>query len=121
MTAETLQLSGPAPEIDRRALLFGRDETPGIVSVSANRRGQARVWRRVDGQVVFEEDRFPNWLFLARREFLGDLPIVEMDLSALESKPELPPGAVGLIELRGSHQFKYLVLTDFLDKVEAQI
>jgi hypothetical protein len=29
-----------------RELLYGRDDTPGIVSVLAGRDGRARVWRR---------------------------------------------------------------------------
>jgi hypothetical protein len=47
--------------VDARRLLFGRDDTPGIVSVSAGRDGRARVWRRISGtdgdpsRVVLEE------------------------------------------------------------------
>src|SRR5438105_1331055 len=107
--------------VDRRALLFGRDDTPGIVSVTADRQGHACVWRRVDGRVVCEEDRFPNWLFLSRRELLGDLPITELTPSALESTPRLAPGEIGLIQLRGDNHFKHLVLTDRLDEVEAEV
>ena len=33
--------------VDARALLFGRDPTPGIVSIAVGRDGRARVWRRV--------------------------------------------------------------------------
>src|SRR2546423_589849 len=33
--------------LDARLLLFGRDPTPGIVSVSAGRDGRATIWRRV--------------------------------------------------------------------------
>ncbi len=121
MTAETLPIPGFAPAMARAPQLFGRDETPGIVSISATRHGQARVWRRVDGKVVCEQDTFPNWFFLARRELLGDLPVLELDASALETKPEVPSGLVGLVTLRGDNPFRYLVLTDHLDKVEAQV
>ncbi|MEA2638874.1 MAG: polymerase, archaea type [Chloroflexota bacterium] len=114
-------LAGSQPALDRQALLFGRDPTPGIVSVSADRRGRARIWRRVGDQVVQEEDSYPNWFFLARRELLGELPIEELPVDVLEGKPTAPSGKVGLITLRGSNPFKYLVLTDQLDEVEAQI
>src|SRR5579871_4048373 len=107
--------------LDRTALLFGRDPTPGIVSISADRRGRARVWRRVGNEVVFEEDTYPNWFFLARRELLGNLPIEELPSSVLETKPHVTPGKVGLVELRGTNPFRYLVLTDQLEEVEAQV
>ena len=107
--------------LDRRALLFGRDETPGIVSVTADREGHACVWRRVDSRVVCEEDRFPNWFFLARRDLLGNLPVVELAPSVLESSPRLTPGDVGLVQLRGENHFRYLVLTDRLEEVEARV
>ncbi len=56
------------------AWVFGWDETPGIVSVWANRMGKALLWRRVGEQVVCEEDQFRPWLFartLADLEHLG--------------------------------------------------
>jgi DNA polymerase, archaea type len=110
----------PSNAGDRRALLFGRDDTPGIVSLTADRQGRALVWRRVDGQVVCEEDRFSNWFFLARRELLGELPVTDLTASVLESTPRLEPGEIGLIPLHGDNHFRYLVLTDRLDEVEAQ-
>ena len=33
-------------ELTPRQLLYGHDDTPGIVSVQAGREGRARVWRR---------------------------------------------------------------------------
>ncbi len=116
-----LALPGLVPTIDRHALLLGRDDTPGIVSVSADRHGRARIWRRVDGHVVCEHDTYPNWFFLARRELLGDIPVVELPASVLEGKPAAPSGAVGLVCLRGDNAFQYLALTDHLDEVEAQV
>lgn len=112
---------GPHSGLDRHTLLFGRDDTPGIVSIVADRRGRARVWRRVNGRVVGEEDGFPNWFFLARRELLDGLTVVETDPSALETKPAVAPGTVGLVRLRGDYPFSYLVLTDRLDEVQARV
>jgi len=88
------------------------------VSVAADRRGRARLWRRVDGQVTYEEDQFPNWFFLARRELLDGLPVVELPISVLDGRPEVEPGTIGLVKLRGTNPFQYLVLTDRLDEVE---
>jgi hypothetical protein len=107
--------------LDRQSLLFGRDDTPGIVSITADRHGRARVWRRVNGTVVYEEDHYPNWFFLARRDLLGDLPAVDLPLSALESKPEVPPEGIGVVRLRGDNPLRYLVLTDRLDDVEQYV
>jgi DNA polymerase I len=114
----------PAPglaELDRRALLFGRDETPGIVSVTADRQGRACVWRRVAGRVVCEDERFPNWFLLSRPELLRDLPVRELHSSDLASTPDLAPGEIGLVRLNGENHFQHLVLTDRLDEVEAHV
>jgi len=43
--------------------LFGWDPTPGIVSVWANREGQAIIWRREGKQVISSKERFRPWLF----------------------------------------------------------
>lgn len=55
------------------ALLFGWDPTPGIVSVWADRDGRACVWRRVDGRVVCEENRFRPWMFATDLDDLAHL------------------------------------------------
>ena len=107
--------------LGRKTLLFGRDDTAGIVSIEADRQGRAFVWRRVDGRVLCEEDRFPNWFFLARRELLGDLPVTEVEPSVLATGPRLAPNEIGLVRLRGDNHFQYLVLTDRLDEVETQV
>jgi DNA polymerase, archaea type len=109
------------PSPDRRALLFGRDETLGIVSVTADRAGQAFVWRRVDGRIVCEEERFSNWFFLSRRDLLGDLPVVDLDMSMVRSGARLAPGETGVVQLHGENHFGSLVLTDRLDEVEARV
>lgn len=53
--------------------LFGWDSTPGIVSVWADREGGALVWRRVEGRVVCERERFRPWLYAAHLHDLTQL------------------------------------------------
>lgn len=53
--------------------LFGRDKTPGIVSVWASRAGRALIWRRVGDQVVLEQKQFRPWLFARSLEDLAHL------------------------------------------------
>ena len=43
--------------------LFGWDATPGIVSVWANRSGEAIVWRREGERVSWSKERFRPWVF----------------------------------------------------------
>ena len=43
--------------------LFGWDPTPGIVSVWANREGQAIIWRREGEHVISSREPFRPWLF----------------------------------------------------------
>src|SRR5207247_8011433 len=97
--------------MDRRSLLFGRDETPGIVSITADRHGHARVWRRVDGRVLCEEDVYPNWMLLSRRTLLSDVPLVEADPEILLDLESIEPSRITLVQLRGDHHFKHLALT----------
>jgi DNA polymerase elongation subunit (family B) len=113
--------------IDARRLLFGRDETPSIVSVSAGRNGHARVWRRLadaDGgpsQVALEEDRFPGWLFLADASVLGSLKPERLDRRALlAGVPEIPSG-LAVVDLEGPGVYRHLVLTTRMPEVEARI
>jgi DNA polymerase elongation subunit (family B) len=56
-------------------ILFGWDPTPGIVSVWADADGEALVWRRVDGALCLERERFRPWLLAASLDdvrHLGD-------------------------------------------------
>src|SRR5262245_25347206 len=53
--------------------LFGWDPTPGIVSVWADHDGQAIVFRRVDGTVCCERERFRPWLLATHLDDLGHL------------------------------------------------
>ena len=118
----------PAGQLD--PLLFGHDPTPGIVSVAADRQGRATVWRRTPAGLVAETDRFPNWFLLSDSALLEGLPYERLDAAALEGAAQpsgraqglapLPdlPGGLGLVELAGQQPFRYLVLTDRLDRFE---
>lgn len=53
--------------------LFGWDPTPGIVSIWAQRDGRATVWRRVDGQIICEQQRFRPWIFATSLDDLSHL------------------------------------------------
>ncbi len=53
--------------------VYGWDETPGIVSVWADREGRALVWRRVGGTLVRETVRFRPWLLAAHLDDLAHL------------------------------------------------
>lgn len=54
--------------------LFGWDATPGIVSVWADRRGQAVLWQRIAGTLRCVRERYRPWVYatsLADLEHLG--------------------------------------------------
>src|SRR5213593_1882540 len=86
--------------------LFGWDDTPGIVSVWANRAGKALVWRRIGELVVREEERFRPWLFartLADLEHLGHALQPARD-------PQMHTGAITFRELDGpADAYRYLL------------
>jgi len=44
-------------------VIFGHDPTPGIVSVHADHRGRAWVWKRRQGTLTLERETFRPWLF----------------------------------------------------------
>jgi DNA polymerase I len=124
-TDVTLPGAGP---VDALKLLFGQDETPGIVSVSATRDGRARVWRRVPGEdgepsrVVLEEDQFPSWIFLADASVLAPLKPEKLERSVLMTgRPELPPSGIAVVDLEGAGVYRHLVLTNRMSDVEARV
>ncbi len=43
--------------------LEGWDETQGIVSVDASPNGTVKVWRRVNSELLLEEDNFTPWIY----------------------------------------------------------
>jgi DNA polymerase, archaea type len=47
----------------RDAWVFGHDPKPGIVSVHADRYGQAIIWRREQGKLVVERERYRPWVY----------------------------------------------------------
>ncbi len=55
------------------AWLFGWNQTPGIVSIWADRSGRALVWQRDGAQVRCTEERFRPWLFAAGLDDLTHL------------------------------------------------
>ena len=76
--------------------LFGWDQTPGIVSVWADRTGRVLVWRREGERVVCQRERFRPWLLATSLADLGhvrDAPV-----------PTHAPGA-------GNMPFSYRELT----------
>ena len=62
--------------------IYGWDPTPGIVSVWANRDGQALIWRRLGDRVVREAARFRAWLFAAHLDDLAHLSVPADDENA---------------------------------------
>lgn len=144
-----LDMAPSASALDARLLLFGRDPTEGIVSVSASRDGRATVWRRVlsdvedpsvppglplaraagerlreGARIVAEEDHFPGWLFLADASILAPLKPQHISRSELlagleRGLPELP-APVTIVDLEGAGVYRYLVLTTRMADVEAR-
>lgn len=68
-------------------ILFGWDPTPGIVSVWADRDGQAVVWRRVDGRLVCERERYRPWLFAAHRDDVDAAVGARVEVRTLDGPP----------------------------------
>jgi len=63
----------PSPNEDE--YLFGWDPTPGIVSVWANREGQAIIWQRLGVHIVSTRERFRPWLFATSLQDLTQLEV----------------------------------------------
>ncbi|GIV98386.1 MAG: DNA polymerase II [Herpetosiphonaceae bacterium] len=88
--------------------LFGWNPTPGIVSVWAEASGRALVWRRVEGQVIFSEERFRPWILSTT---LADLSHVGSALSR-SSHPADAASALSFCELNGPQgSYRYLLTT----------
>jgi DNA polymerase elongation subunit (family B) len=67
--------------------VYGWDETPGIVSIWADRDGQALVWRRDGDRVRRESARFRPWLFAAHVEDLAHLRVTADDGAPISATP----------------------------------
>ncbi|MFN8496480.1 MAG: DNA polymerase domain-containing protein [Anaerolineae bacterium] len=86
--------------------LFGWDDTPGIVSVWADREGHALVWRRAGDRVLCERERFRPWLFAAHLDDLRRLG----DALAPEDAPHADRAAITYRELPGpAPAYRYLL------------
>ena len=93
---------------DEDEWLWGWDDTPGIVSVWAERNGRAVVWRRApgDGALTREEARFRPWLLLPA---LDDLMHLGARLLPEGAAGMEQPGTVAWRELMGEGHFRYVV------------
>jgi DNA polymerase elongation subunit (family B) len=107
--------------------LFGCDATPGIVSVFADTRGAARVWRRVGPRVEVTDHHFSNWFLVTTLELLAHLHAEHVPAAALRAAHGgliVPPGLI-VVELEGAAHvedaYRYLVLTDHLAEVETNL
>ncbi len=62
--------------------LWGWDDTPGIVSVWAEGDGLVHVWRRVEGELVYEQARFRPWVLTSTIDGLSS-NVTTRELSGL--------------------------------------
>jgi|SRR5579871_1149909 DNA polymerase elongation subunit (family B) len=87
--------------------LWGWDQTPGIVSVWAERDGRALLWRREPGtlRLFREERRFRPWLLLPSLAPLAHLG----ERLQPEGTAETPAKAITYRELSGPGHLRYLV------------
>src|SRR5437870_3212270 len=118
---------GQSPALVGHALQ-GWDPTEGIVSVDADNRGHARVWRRVDDRIELSDHRFPNWLLATSLELLAHLPTVHLEADALRAAHGqlnlTEPLSVVELDWPDSADedvYRYLVLTNNLDEVETTL
>ena len=68
-------MSLPTPDIVDQ-WLFGWDDTPGIVSVWADRRGRATMWQRRDGRLVRSIRSFRPWILATTLADVRELDLV---------------------------------------------
>ena len=68
-----MQRADTSPTQFEDEYLFGWDSTPGIVSVWANRSGEAIIWRRAGEHVTCTRERFRSWLFATTLDDLASL------------------------------------------------
>ena len=94
----------PSPNEDE--YLFGWDPTPGIVSVWANREGQAIIWQRLGEHIISSRERFRPWLFATSLQDLAQLGprlIHTIDLTGVTS-------TFSYFELNGpAESYRYLI------------
>jgi DNA polymerase, archaea type len=111
------------------SVLYGRDLTEGIVSVSADTNGTARVWRRVGQRTVLSQHRFANWFLLtgAALDLLSHLPIEHLPASALREPHARmePANGLAVVELDSLNEdpdaYRYLALTSRYAELETTL
>jgi DNA polymerase, archaea type len=109
--------------------LFGCDETPGIVAVTADSNGRARIWQRVGERTESSEHGFANWFLVtsACLDMLSHLPAETLSADALRDAHGqlLPTAPLAVLELDGSagdpDAYRYLVLTQRLHEIETTL
>ena len=84
--------------------MWGWDPTPGIVSVWADGKGRATVWRRIPGEnrLIREQERFRPWVLLNR---LDDLQHLGSQLQPEHSDK----GSIWFRELTGPGELRFVV------------
>lgn len=82
--------------------VWGWDPTPGIVSVWAEPDGRAYVWRRVNGALVRDDERYRPWILLPS---LADLSHLGRDLRPHRRGAE----GITYTELRGAGALRFVV------------
>jgi DNA polymerase elongation subunit (family B) len=90
---------------DEDEWIWGWDATPGIVSVWATLDGRAAVWRRIQGTLVRESDRFRPWILL---DSLDDLRHLGAQLGPADDAQT----RVQYRELSGDSGLRWLVTAD---------
>ncbi|WP_297165937.1 DNA polymerase domain-containing protein [Thermogemmatispora sp.] len=100
--------------------LFGWNPTPGIVSVWANRSGEAVVWRREGERVLCLRERFWPWVLTTSLADLEHLGRRLRPVTALPPSPAAsPPGLVYYRELDGpGGTYRFLLFCDDLSRLE---
>ncbi len=98
-------------------LLFGRDDTEGIVSVRADYEGRVTLWRRGrEGELAREQRTYTPWVLVADPALVGALKPVRLPFSP--GFPSLDGAGAGVVELEGEGFFRYLVFGRSFDLLQ---
>jgi DNA polymerase elongation subunit (family B) len=100
--------------------LFGWDPVPGIVSVWANRSGEAVIWRREGERVLCSQRRFWPWVLATS---LADLQAAGQRLRPVATwppvRPAEPSGTIYYRELDGPEgTYRFLLCCEDLNRLE---
>jgi hypothetical protein len=96
------------------------------VSIDADTRGRARVWRRLAAnRIELSEHHFPNWFLATSLDLLAHLPAQHVAADVLRAAHgEIPlDHELTVVELDGASEdsYRYLVLTHNLDELETDL